>query len=242
MISKVIKIPLFPTEVRLSEKQRPKYWECNRMNGDIKCGSKPLGKRLSIQFVAGTVILNKDNILCNTNYKPIIANPTQAGKPRIKQMKLNDIYATSGKMVFITRKITRTIKDHCAEYIKTHTPVEKGMYPLHIEIRVYNTIGANHLKPEWYKQRWDGTNIAHLYEKPLIDLLCNSDKKGKLYDFKPIIQDDDRLMVTANSKFIPLPKGKTYEDRYIIIKITKETDPEIINNEYIKEFYTKYFK
>ena len=240
MISKVIKIPLFPTEVRLSEKQRPKYWTLK--DGNIKSGSKPLGKRLAKQLKAGEIAFNTKGVLCDSNYEPIVSNPTQAGTPRIKQMKLNDIYAAGGKQFNITRKITRAIKDHAYEFIHTHKPIPKEMYPLHIEIRVYNTIANKYIKADWYKQRWDGINVAQLYEKPLIDLLCNNDSKGKIYDFEPIIRDDDRLMVTANSKFIPLPKGKEYEDRYIIIKITKETDPEIINNDYIKEFYTKYFK
>lgn len=154
-------------------------------------------------------------ILINIETKEkVIANSTQAGKPKRIIIKGQDMY--SGVLNEFTRaKIVNELK---ADYKnKIHYLIEPAKieiwgkyFPIKIELEIIDTI-RNHYDrtKEGNGIRWDVGNRAMPYMKTFVDFLVDND----------VLPDDDRLHVSGESYyFTPCEK---HEDRKLIFRIYK---------------------
>jgi hypothetical protein len=246
-----VTIPQYIREVKLSNKQRPIYWEWNGMN--IKAGNKYILQRYLKRGVGSVTAQASDvkdlytfmdlyngglyyhyahyvsqvkkpvhpNIYAKNSkrilydlydLKPVIANINQAGKPRIIQIKGQDIY--SGNIREFTRgAIMEAIKNSYIPCLKDISPVSK--YPIKIAMELHDTIDNVYGNKN---QRWDVDNRAYPYCKAFPDVLTDLG----------IIEDDDRLHITQPPVPIFCPIDN-HEDRKLVFIIEHDTR-DIISN------------
>lgn len=139
--------------------------------------------------------------------KPILANRSQAGKPKYVAINGQILYSQVGGQ-FTRVKIIDTIKDYMAKYM-TLIPVI-NRYPIGIEYTLYDTvdfeIGRN--------QRWDVYNRLSPYMKAFPDMLVNGHN-----NMPPKLIDDDRTHLIGECyRFEPIDDAN---DRKIVIKIVE---------------------
>lgn len=236
MLPIVITIPNYIKEAKLSEKQRPVYWEYD--GTDIKAKSKKLLQRyigdregvimnngkvlprhLDARYTIVEVIKAKKAryYLADTETDElVIANITQAGKPRIIKIKGQDIY--SGNVREFTRGvIMEQIKESFKPYIKNTPKITE--YPIEIICEIHTPVkNINDRAKQGVGGRWDVDNHAYPYLKAFPDLLTE----------EGIIEDDDRLHITIPAHAIYNPCDKE-EDRKLVF-IIKKDDRDIIKN------------
>ena len=165
--------------------------------------------------------------------KPVIANPTQVGKPNTKIISGQYIYSGVYNK-FMQGKIINEIKK--SYYLKFRTiphstrhalklTLDKS-YPLLLIAEIQDTVKRfNDNTKEGNGKQWDVGNFAYPYLKTFSDFLVNGYITGNLqeglYDIEPVIKEDDRLHIMGEfSYYTPIPEGRT---RKLIFHLYKDT-------------------
>lgn len=167
-------------------------------------------------------------------YKKVIANETQVGKPRIQVINGQNIYNHTASP-FTTGKIFDAIKDMYYKKLKsiplsTRNKIKATLnesYPLQIEVEIRDTVKNFYDNTKEGNGRiWDVGNRADPYMKTFLDFFT----KG-LNDLEPFIEEDDRLHVTSgnNAHFTPI---EDYEIPKLVFYIYK--DNRKVFNKYLK--------
>lgn len=160
-----------------------------------------------------------DAILIDNTFTPVIANETQAGKPKKIIIKGQDMY--SGVLNQFTRaKIVNELKAFYYNQFKNKSKSWNRLknhieYPLYIHLEVHDTIRNKYDRSKKGDGiRWDVGNRAYPYLKTFVDFLVNG------YETLPsLIEDDDRLHVMGEGyTFYPINEDDTPE---LIFKIYK---------------------
>lgn len=172
-------------------------------------------------------------ITYSIQYKKVIANPTQAGKPRRVVINGQQIYNHTASP-FLVGKIFDAIKLSYYEKFSTipHKSLQslryvlKGNYPIYIIVEVCDTIkNVYDNSKNNIGRRWDVGNRTDPYMKTFLDFIATGyrDEKNNRY-FEALIEDDDRLHVSSgnNSFFTPILDEK---DRRLVFHIYKDTRP-----------------
>lgn len=158
-------------------------------------------------------------ILIDNTFTPVIANETQAGKPRRIIIKGQDMY--SGVLNEFTRaKIVNELK---ASYYNQFKNKSKNWYrlknsieyPLYIHLEIHDTIRNKYDRSKKGDGiRWDIGNRAYPYIKTFVDFLVDG------YETLPsLIEDDDRLHVMGEGySFHPIEEE---EECKLVFKIYK---------------------
>lgn len=165
--------------------------------------------------------------------KKVVANETQAGKPRNHIIKGQDFYV--GLNPFIRTKIVDALKRSYYEKLwlaqgnsmyKLRQTL-KLSYPLYIEMEIQDTIvnvfGKQPKDLENPGTRWDVGNRADPYLKTFLDFMANGYRDEELnHFFEPLIVDDDRLHISSgnNAYFTPIDDAK---DCALVFYISKDT-------------------
>ena len=166
-------------------------------------------------------------------YKKVIANDTQAGKPKRVIINGQQIY-NGGMSPFLKGKM---FDELTYSYFKVFDaiPFNKLMwlrgrinesYPIRVTMEVQDTVKNlyDNSKDDIGK-RWDVGNRTDPYMKTFLDFLSNgyTDEDGNVL-LKPIIEDDDRLHVSSgnNSFFTPIFNSN---QRKIIVHIEQDIRP-----------------
>lgn len=158
-------------------------------------------------------------ILIDNTFIPVIANETQAGKPRRTIIKGQDMY--SGVLNQFTRaKIVNELKASYYNQFKNkskswHRLKNHIEYPLYIHLEIHDTIRNKYDRSKKGDGiRWDIGNRAYPYIKTFVDFLVNG------YETLPsLIEDDDRLHVMGEGySFHPIEEE---EQNKLIFKIYK---------------------
>lgn len=165
----------------------------------------------------------------NIEYTPVIANPTQAGSPKMQVISGQSFYV--GLNEFTRNKIVDELK---RMYLKKAVSVNEkwdvlgsilnNHPPFIIECHIYDTIKAHNDKTKkGHGRRWDVGNRLDPYMKTFLDFLVTgyTDKETGV-GIRGILKDDDRLHVTSanNGYFYPIEEGKT---RKLVFKIYQDT-------------------
>lgn len=158
-------------------------------------------------------------ILIDNDLNPVIANETQAGKPKRIIIKGQDMY--SGVLNEFTRaKIVNELKasyynqfkNKSKSWYKLKNSIE---YPLYIHLEIHDTIRNKYDRSKKGDGiRWDVGNRAYPYLKTFVDFLVDG------YETLPsLIEDDDRLHIMGEGySFHPIEEG---EQNKLIFKIYK---------------------
>lgn len=257
-----ITIPKYIRQVKMSEAQRATYFEWNgitikakkskvpraffkdRLNYPENVQIEDLKDNFCISIVKkGKVIdyikedkrlpspksMTKDfKYLLYSNeggeYQAVIANPKKKGTPSMYLINGQDIY-NGFLRDFMLGKVMGAIKENYKPHIKNLPVISE--YPIKIHCDIYDTIKHVHDKSkDDFGQRWDVDNYAFPYVKAFPDLLT---KEG-------LLKDDDRLHMPSNvsASFIPI---SNHEDRKLVFIISKESRPEIVENEVYKKYH-----
>ena len=166
-------------------------------------------------------------------YKKVIANETQAGKPKKVVINGQQIYNHTASP-FLVGKIFDAIKLTYYEKFITINPESlralryalKKNYPLQVDVEVCDTI-RNYYdnSKKGLGKRWDVGNRTDPYMKTFLDFIATGyvDEENNRY-FEPLIEDDDRLHISSgnNSFFTPILDE---ENRRLVFHIYKDTRP-----------------
>lgn len=151
------------------------------------------------------------------NYPKVIANETQAGKPRNHIIKGQDFYV--GLNPHIRNKIVTALKESYYEVLKLVNGTAlvrlryklKTSYPIIIEMEIQDTItnvfGKQPKDESNPGTRWDVGNRADPYLKTFLDFLVEGFRNDEgIQYFQPLIVDDDRLHISGgnNAYFTPI--------------------------------------
>lgn len=137
----------------------------------------------------------------------VLANETQAGKPKKIIIKGQDMY--SGVLNEFTRaKIVNELKEDYKDKIEYFPIITKSGYPVRIEMELIDTIKDyfDNTK-EGNGRRWDVGNRCYPYLKTFVDFLVSEE----------VLPDDDRLHVIGESYFFT--PCERFEDRKLIFRI-----------------------
>lgn len=158
--------------------------------------------------------------------EPVIANDTQAGKPRIQIISGQAIY--SGMVSkFLRNKMMWSIKKSFLEHLISMPQIKFS--PMLIRMEIHDTVVDDDIGAGG---RWDIDNRAYPYAKAFPDLLANgyTTKKGVVVMNKKI-PDDDRMYITQPPAAIFCPV-ETFEERKLVFIIKKDERPIITSNGY----------
>ena len=124
------------------------------------------------------------------------------------------------------------------QYIYNQTLVKEArnkVLPIRIEVELHYPMLADNKKP------WDIDNHFYIYQKAFQDVLVgHRDKEGNAR-CQIIIPDDHNLFVSKPPSPLHIPVS-TFEERQMIFKIYKESDPRITENPERKELFNKLIK
>ena len=139
----------------------------------------------------------------------VLANSTQAGKPKKTIIKGQDMY--SGVLNEFTRaKIVNELKKDYKEKVEYFPIITKRDYPVMVVMEVVDTIKDYYDNTkEGDGKEWDVDNRAYIYRKTFIDFLVKSE----------VITKDDRLHVKGGGEFFT--PCERFEDRKLIFRIYK---------------------
>jgi hypothetical protein len=222
-------------QILLSSKRKTVYYIWNPDKGKFK---KKLPKKYQdfTLFGPGPLMGSKRKITVLINKKtgfPIVANPESEGKPNLKVISGQAIWKAQTKS-WDRAKIMEEVKAQLTEVVKDMTPITD--FPIRIEAELHDVVDDS-----LSGKGWDIDNRFIIWQKAFLDVLVGNrvkveegGKKVVRPTTKVIIPNDNIFYVTQPpvAKFIPINPG---EDRKIVFKIYKETDPRIIdNNLYVK--------
>lgn len=140
----------------------------------------------------------------------VLANETQAGKPKKIIIKGQDMY--SGVLNEFTRaKMVNELKQDYTNKVNWFPIITRSDYPVVVIMEVVDTIKDFYDNTkEGDGKEWDVDNRAYIYRKTFVDFLVKSE----------IIAKDDRLHVKGGGEFFtPCEK---FEDRKLIFRIYKK--------------------
>lgn len=166
-----------------------------------------------------------NNSPTNEKFKKVIANETQAGKPKVQIINGQSIYNHTASP-FTTGKIFDTIKEmYYQKFIdipilqrEALRTVLQSSYPLQIEMEIQDTVKNFYDNSKTGNGKiWDVGNRADPYMKTFLDFFV----KG-LKDIYGFIEDDDRLHVTTGNNAIFTPIDNV-ENRALIFHVYKDT-------------------
>ncbi len=182
-------IPDFITEIKLSEKIRPIYF--NKDSKILKKYLKYLGKKYEFRnYKVGTHV---ESLLTDIKTgEKIIKNHKEANKPRFKEIKGNEFYSGFGHHSIRANMILQ-IKESFEPYFRKLFPFKDEDYPLYIEF-IYHDI-------RYQSQDLDNKRFA--YEKCILDLLQTEGKlKNDNVDFVvklssefSVCKEDERKLI-----------------------------------------------
>lgn len=160
-------------------------------------------------------------------YKKVLANPKQAGTPKIHIISGQDFHV--GLNPHIRTKLVDTLHEFYYDFFKGKSlRYDWGLfrnslnknYPLIIEMEIRDTVKSQFDNTKKGNgKHWDVGNRALPYMKTFLDFL---DKGHK--DIEPFIVDDDRLHISGgnNSFFTPIEEGETRELVFHFYSDTRE--------------------
>lgn len=200
MLLRTIEVPKFPTQVKLTNSRRPKYY--NKFKGKIP--KKYLNKGYSFN--------NKGFLINEQTGKRVQSNEALSKRPRYAKLNGNSLITGYGSP-HIRNKITWALKDFYSPIIEKHL-LEEGplsIFPLRLEWDVYTIVGA--------KDRWDASNLFFYY-KYFEDTMVKEFPSGSL------IPDDNIKYVThpPSPKIIPVDD---WENRKFIFRIYHDDRSEL---------------
>ncbi|MDC6350725.1 hypothetical protein PP178_04110 [Zeaxanthinibacter sp. PT1] len=177
-ILELITIPLYITQVKLSEKRRATHY---------KKGSK---KKIPKKYEK--YVFNKKGILVHPKTgTPAIANPRSVGTPRYKKINGQEIY--SGMPHHMRAKIVLAIKKNFLKYLKEVKPIQD--FPIQIDMELHAEIGIGN---------WDLDNLW-IYNKCFQDALTEAGiipedniqyiTKCAAPEFVPVASEEQRKFV-----------------------------------------------
>lgn len=139
----------------------------------------------------------------------VLANETQAGKPKKIIIKGQDMY--SGVLNEFTRaKIVNELKTDYDKKVDYFPILTKSDYPVRIEMELIDTIKDYYDNTkEGDGRRWDVGNRCYPYLKTFVDFLVTM----------MVLPDDDRLHVIGEGYFFT--PCERFEDRKLIFRIYK---------------------
>ena len=142
-------------------------------------------------------------------HKKVLANETQAGKPKKIIIKGQDMY--SGVLNEFTRaKIVNELKTDYDKKVDYFPILTKSDYPVMVIMEVVDTIKDYYDNTkEGDGKEWDVDNRAYIYRKTFVDFLVKSE----------VITKDDRLHVKGGGEFFT--PCERFEDRKLIFRIYK---------------------
>lgn len=166
-----------------------------------------------------TLLKKASPFLVDKNNERVIANSTQAGKPKYAIISGQDMY--SGNMNEFTRaKIVNTLKESYYNLFKDKIKEWKALrdfiiFPVYIHFTIYDTIRNKFDRSKMGDGiRWDVGNRAYPYVKTFIDFLVNGYE-----NLPPLLEDDDRLNVNGEGyNFIPIEED---EEPKIVVTLYK---------------------
>lgn len=178
----------------------------------------------STSVIEDALVLSEcENFLVDQFLEKVIANETQAGKPRRTIIKGQDMY--SGVLNEFTRaKIVNELKASYYRRISSIGMFQEKLnflreiisYPLYIHLEIHDTVRNVYDRSKKGEGiRWDVGNRAYPYIKTFVDFLVDGYK-----DIEPIIIDDDRLHVMGEGyTFHPIKEGGTPKLVFKIYKV-----------------------
>jgi len=197
-------------------------------------GNKLIGLYTDRQCLFAMALTPKQNLL-ETKYflidgfirDKIIANDTQAGKPKYHTINGQAFYNQTLNP-FARVKVMEAIKNMYYDKFKSinwnilHSLQNKlsKSYPLYIEMEIHDTVKSTYDNSRNdIGRRWDVGNRAEPYMKGFLDFIVTGQE-----DIEPLIEDDDRLHVTSgnNACFIPCTELDTPK---LVFKIYKDNNP-----------------
>jgi hypothetical protein len=244
-----IEIPHYIREVKLSNNQRPVYWEwtgdlihrvkrnnvllppkflINRNTPPTRGNIKP-EYGLALYKNSKKVGMLESTAIYDTSYnyylvelatgELVVANPNKAGTPKYKTIRGNDLFSNMDEH---TRgKIMEDIKTTFRGAVIASPVITE--YPIGIITELHDTIKNElELSNEEFGGVWDVDNRGVIYNKAFLDLL---QEMGK-------IPNDDRLHVTIppHTQFVPINYGEVRKLVFIVYK--DERDCIISNSVY----------
>jgi hypothetical protein len=231
MVIREIEIPLYIRKVKLSNARRPTYYEFGRK---VKIPKK-YQDRSKFDFRPYKYSKRTKMILTDLSTgKRVTKNSKSVGTPMWKGINGQDIYnATYDPMT--RNKIMWHIKQSFLPYIETMEPIDLDDLPIRVEAEVHYTIKADN------GQLWDVDNHFYLYQKAFQDVLQGFKTHDGDARHKAIIPDDNNLCISKppSPLFIPV---RTREERKLVFRIIKESDPRIIENKERIELFNSIYK
>jgi len=173
-------------------------------------------------------------------WKKVIANETQAGKPRYHIINGQDFYV--GLSPFIRTKIVDTLKEmYYKTFAKAKVEVLEDFrnkisvsYPVIIEVELRDSVKNLFDRTKTGDGiRWDVGNRTDPYMKTFLDFITHGykDADGKVL-VEPLIVDDDRLHVSSgnNSIYTPIEEGETPKLIFHFYRDTRSIWTKFLNN------------
>jgi len=203
-------IPEYIKEVKLSNKQRPKYYK------------KEDHDKLPNKYKTGRYKYDSEGRLFDVlEEQHVIKNKKSVGKPKIITISGNDVisgYSTP----MIRDKIVKVLKDHYRIYVQQQLkPFKNDNFPLRVEWFLHTVPG-----------HYDMSNLF-LYNKYLEDSLTETyDPVGKK-ELVPIIPDDNLKYITIPAAPIFVPVN-TLSERKFVFNFYKDDREEIINHPFFQ--------
>lgn len=195
-------IPKYVTQIKTSNKRRPKYYQFDKKKFIWKPKDLPshIRKKLdkSIYKVSG------EGFLLDESGNKVVANPKTAGTEKYEQLSGNKFFSGYGSY-HIRRKLTGELKKFYKPFVKKLEPIT--VFPLRIEWDFYTIMN---------KADWDMDNMS-FYWKYLQDTLVD----------QGIIPEDNIRYITfpPSGKFIPVDD---WEERKFVIRFYHDDRDEII--------------
>ena len=214
----------------MSDKRRAKYYELGKKT---KLPKKYIGKKY--QWKAHKVGTASKVFLTDvTTGLRVIKNSKSVGTASYKV--INGQYIYNQTLVKEARnKVLQEVKSFFVPFINAMTPIAPEDLPIRIEVELHYPMLADNKKP------WDIDNHFYIYQKAFQDVLVgHRDKEGNAR-CQIIIPDDHNLFVSKPPSPLHIPVS-TFEERQMIFKIYKESDPRITENPERKELFNKLIK
>ena len=165
-------------------------------------------RELAVYIKEREISMPTEYYLFNVETKQrVIANETQAGKPKRIIIKGQDMY--SGILNEFTRaKIVNELKEDYFNKLDWFPIITKSDYPVKIEMELVDTIKDFYdTTKEGDGRRWDVGNRCYPYLKTFVDFLV----------IQQVLPDDDRLHVIGEGYFFT--PCERFEDRKLIFRI-----------------------
>jgi hypothetical protein len=148
----------YPVELRLSEKQRPKY---------IKEGNR-IGKRQEQALKAGMMKWVEGKLFDNVTNGFVVKNPSQVGTPRLVPISGQYFWQGGSRVEWYRQRLKEQLAAYFIPRIKMQLPIQKLFPPknhfIHFEFIFYTR-----LQVEGRKIPQDVDNHAYPYMKVFVD-------------------------------------------------------------------------